>query len=185
MRTGTGYITVNVLEEAGFEQAMLGLSLSRHADPSQMPTIAKRLYNKGTSGETKFLESMYVWLDINAPLYWWNQFDTYRHVSKQSESTMYTLMKGKLTDTSFAPDTNADFVDTINEMIASSDFTTANASLPRGFLQRRIVCVNYKELDHIVHQRYNHMLYEWREFCELIIGKLDHSEFIYQERTNN
>lgn len=53
---------------------------------------AGRLFEKD-GGHNKFLESVILWLDVNAPLYWWTEADTYRLSTKQSESTMHTLEK--------------------------------------------------------------------------------------------
>jgi len=45
-------------------------------------------------GHNKFLETIEVWFDITAPRFIWQEFDTYRiGVTKQSDSTMHTLLK--------------------------------------------------------------------------------------------
>lgn len=40
--------------------------------------------------------------------------------------------------------------------------------LPSSYNQRRTLMVNYEVLSHIYHDRKNHKLDEWREFCEMI-----------------
>ena len=53
-------------------------------------------------GHDKFLESIQVWFVMDMPRYFWQEFDTYRvGGSKQSESTMYTLGKRKLSTSDF------------------------------------------------------------------------------------
>jgi len=75
-------MNVIVLNEYGHEIALKGLALS-YKDSSlcdtkwwddskqtKMRKIAKALAKKG-GGHSKFLESIVVYLDINAPRYWW------------------------------------------------------------------------------------------------------------------
>ena len=86
---------VQIMAECGVVEAMVGLSLSYGVGKSyeEMLEVAKKLYNKD-GGHNKFLESIVVWLNIDAPRYWWQQFDTYRvGTTKQSGSTMHTIMK--------------------------------------------------------------------------------------------
>ncbi len=67
---------VTVLEESGYQHALLGLSLSRGITLEHADRVAQRLAGKD-GGHNKFLESIAVWMDITAPRYWWQQFDTY------------------------------------------------------------------------------------------------------------
>ena len=86
--------------------AMLGLGLSygttsymtlktlmKHTDVfNSLISLAKKLAWK-QGGHNKFLETITLCLDITAPRYWWQEFDTYRvGVTKQSESTMHTII---------------------------------------------------------------------------------------------
>lgn len=87
---------VDVLLEAGYEEALYGLSLSfkdraiprdvwwTKAKFEAMQKRASALY-KLDGGHNKFLESMLVWLDVEAPRGWWSEMDTYRLATKQSE----------------------------------------------------------------------------------------------------
>lgn len=169
---------VKILEEAGFDAAMLGLSLSYNADLERMPARAAALA-PFEGGHNKFLESIIVWLDINAPRYWWQQFDTYRiGVTKQSGSTMHTLLARELTEADFSEDTNPYIIDMVNTMIRSGDLNAVKASLPEGFLQRRIVCTNYKALRHIITQREGHKLPEWATFCREIRDQVQHYDYL-------
>lgn len=125
-------------------------------------------------GHNKFLESIVVWIDITAPRYFWSQFDTYRvGTSKQSESTMHTIMKRHLTKDDFSDKVRQEIIDILNKMIDEKDFEGVKENLPEGFLQRRIVCTNYKVLRNMYHQRKNHKLKEWRFFCDQILMYLD------------
>ena len=172
-------MNVQVLKEAGFQQAFTGVSLSYGTTYARAKNVAiKRLYAKD-GGHNKFLESIVVWLDITAPRYWWQQFDTYRiGMTKQSESTMHTLLKHPLTQENFSdiiPDT---WLEELNKMITEGHLMRAKALLPESFLQRRIVCTNYKSLRNIYTQRKHHRLIEWQDFCDLLYAQLQYPQFI-------
>jgi hypothetical protein len=167
-----------VLREAGYEEAMLGLSLSWNQAVERMPDVARKLAGLD-GGHNKFAESIQMWLDIRAPRYWWQQFDTYRvGVTKQSGSTMHTLMNRLLTDDDFARPLPQEIMDFLNDLISRRMFDDAKNALPEGFMQRRIVSLNYKTLRNIVQQRSGHKLQEWRGFVQAVRGQVGHPEFL-------
>ena len=174
---------IAILKEAGHEEAMLGLSLSYNADPGRMPARADKLSKLNPyEGHSKFLEAIAVWLDVTAPRYGWSQMDTYRcGVSKQSESTMHTLMRRKLTSEDFEGGLHhySDRVlGMLNAHIDVGDFDVVKRFLPESFLQRRIVTTNYKTILHIIRQRHDHKLSEWQDFCHAMRG-LKYRHFIF------
>lgn len=99
-------IKINVIEEAGYNSALFGLGLSYGITSKmdyekfcedenakkKLSDVAVKLATRD-GGHNKFLESIKIWLDVNAPLFWWTESDTYRLTSKQSASTMHTLVK--------------------------------------------------------------------------------------------
>lgn len=188
-------LQLKVIEESSLKPALLGLGLSygltqdiAYAELSgmgdlktlyaQLIRITQKLCNKDT-GENKFLEHIAVWLDIDAPRYWWQQMDTYRvGISKQSESTMHTLTKRPLTQADFAVPIETVILDRINKLINARDWRAVKANLPEAFLQRRVVATNYKVLRHIVAQRAEHRLPEWQDFCNQLRVGLSYPEFI-------
>jgi hypothetical protein len=181
-------MNVTILREAGYTEALLGLSLSYDQDPANMPAVADRLATRD-DGHNKFLESIVVWLDITAPRYWWQETATYRvpqdgedgfqpsGITTQSASTMHTLLRRELTPGDFEYGCHSTILDLLNEGIQSHNLVWVKAHLPEGFLQRRIVCTNYKALRHIVSQRANHKLREWRIFCVALRG-LEHAAWV-------
>ena len=172
---------VEILREAGIEEALLGISLSYNSG-GDMKVVADKLVKRGGS-HSKFLESIAVWLDIEAPRYWWQQFATYRiGTSAQSESTMHTLLDRPLTSKDFADHVTCDMVDLMNELIADNDLQSAKANLPESFLQRRIVCTNYMALKRMIQQRRNHRLEEWQEFCDEVIEQSIYPEFLEETK---
>lgn len=169
---------VKVLGEAGYEFALLGLSLSRHTPIEEMPDVANKLADKD-GGHNKFLESICVWIDVTAPRYWWQQFDTYRiGITKQSESTMYTIVKRPLTQDDFEGYLPQFTLDRMNELIKNKDWQQAKRELPESFLQRRIVRTCYKELRHMRQQRKAHKLPEWHLFLDVLDEQLAIPEFL-------
>ena len=98
-------IDVDVLNLAGYYEALYGIGLSRgltscvsFEEFKDNRELVDRLSSVALSlscldgGHNKFLESIVLWVNIDAPRYFWVEFDTYRvGVTKQSESTMYSL----------------------------------------------------------------------------------------------
>lgn len=170
---------VKIIEEHGFQSAMLGLSLNKKQSVDNMQKVAMKL-GSCDGGHNKFLESITVWLDINAPRFFWSEFDTYRvGVTKQSESTIHTLEKEKLTNDNFEypiPQEHLDFINKFNEDSIVPLYRTKNI-LPEGFLQRRIVTTNYKTLRNIINQRQNHKLPQWKEFCQYLKDNLKYAVY--------
>lgn len=167
---------VKVLKESGFDESLLGLSLSYNSEPSKR--VADKLAWK-SGGHSKFLESMVVWLDIDAPRYFWSQFDTYRvGVTKQSESTMHTLLYKCLDNTNFQGGCHPEILRLLNEAILAGSLSWVKAHLPESFLQRRVVCCNYKTLQNMCVQRKGHKLPEWGVFIESLQDQLEHPYYV-------
>lgn len=140
--------------------------------------VARGLAHK-QGGHNKFLETIMFTLDIDAPRYWWSQFDTYRvGISKQSESTMHTIMAREITDDDFEGGMFEHITEELNairndylkaeaegdEEAKTRCFMDMKAALPEAFLQRRIVVVNLKTLQNMYMQRKNHRLPQWHKF---------------------
>ena len=180
---------VVVLSEAGYDEAMLGLSRSYNKPLHDMPKVAEKLYRKD-GGHNKFLESIMVWLDITAPRYWWQQIDTYRApqdgedgfqptgITKQSESTMHTLLQRELSQDDFEVGIPSDLLFIVNTIIRQKDWYLAKRVLPESFLQSRVVCTNYKAIRNIIKQRCTHKLPEWRIFIDSLMRQLQYQEFL-------
>lgn len=173
------------LGEYGYEQAALGFSLSYNSTPERAKEILPR-YAFAKSGERKFLESIYVWLLVTAPRSFWQEADTYRISTKQSESTMHTLHRKNFTQENFEypiPDEMLKIINDIRDKYSRKEvgIEIFKNCLPEGFLQTREWCFNYKTLQNIYEQRKNHRLSQWRYFCDELLKIIDHPEFIKQE----
>jgi len=92
--------SAKVILEAGYEPAMIGVSLSWASNVERAKQIAPNLAHK-QGGHNKFLESIMIWIDTDFPRDLWSEADTYRISTKQSESTMHTLSKRHLTQEDF------------------------------------------------------------------------------------
>ncbi len=179
---------VTIIHEAGYEAALFGIGLSfgltsdinahdfiwdNAALWDRMEKRAKALAGMG-QGHDKFLRQLMMWVDVDAPLYWWKQFDQYGHTVTQSESTMHTLMKRELTQDDFENEIDPRLISLINSFINAGAFQMANGHLPHSFLQRRIVSMNYATAFTIIQQRTGHKLPEWKLFIDEIKRQAQH-----------
>lgn len=186
-------MNVLILQEAGYISSLFGLGLSygltndltyeqfleNDCDDmfNKLEKAASKLYNKD-GGHNKFLESIQVWLDITAPRYWWSECDTYRAgVTKQSASTMHTILKKPFEQSMFEYPIPFTILIELERLRLDKKFVILKNVLPEGFLQRRIICLNYKVLRNMLAQRKDHKLIEWKYFCQYIYKNVEHPEF--------
>ena len=109
--------------------------------------LLMRLVKAGDE-HAKVVRGIVAWLDINAPRYWWAEFDTYRIGREQlaSESTMHIQGKG------------------LNE----EELVRMKSELHEGTMQRRVQMISYQTLRRMWLQRRTHRLPEWRMFCKWV-----------------
>lgn len=184
-------ITVKKIEEAGYSSAMLGLSFNKKRDVEDMANVSQKLAPV-QHGHNKFLESIIVWLDIRGPRYFWQEADTFRLSTKQSESTMHTLVKELLSvdmDDNAAIDEymaqnfeegscTVELLEKIRTAAAENDLVLIKKMLPEGFVQRRLWCMSYKTLANVIIQRRKHRLPHWPEFVKQVLDQVDHPELL-------
>ena len=174
--------------------------------------IGKQDYNlmlklsKAGTDHAKFMRYINVTLDINAPLYWWKEFDTYKvGTVANSCSTMHKIHEKEFTLEDFSTDhllPHSSFVlqDIIinlnqyrNEYLKTKTKPMKEESkrgelmkkywwqmiqlLPSSYNQKRTIQLNYQVLKNIYHARKNHKLDEWIEFCHWV-EKLPYSKLI-------
>jgi len=182
---------VTILEEAGHDLALRGMAYSykdRAIDPDswwepQLERALKRapLLAPMDAGHNKFLRQIELWIDIEACRAWWSEFDTYKvGTVANSESTMHTLSKRPPSFDDFEEGTHEDIVFTFMRVweMAKGDVTTLKMNLPEGFLQRRMVTMNYAVLRNIIDQRDGHRLKWWGVFIEAIRKQVAHPEYL-------
>lgn len=176
---GCPLMKVTILDECGLKWAYLGLSLNKTQSPNHMGRVANKLAPLDR-GHNKFMESITVWVDITAPRYWWQQFDTYRvGVTKQSESTRKSeIKKFKLVQSNFQTSIPRYLLFLLNRAIKKNNWSKFKGLLPESYLQRRIVCTNYKSLRNIYQQRKNHEMIEWKVFIKKLETDLKYFKFL-------
>jgi len=178
-------VKVSVLRESGYEEAVLGFSLSYNSTIDRTKQILPK-YAFGVPGEGKFLESIFMWIDVTASTKFWVQADTYRISTKQSESQMHTLSKKVLTNEHFEYPLPDSILDYLNESIEQYkrkeiDVEELTCRIPQGYKYRRVWVLSYKTLQNMYWQRKSHKLKSWKYFLETVLSQLEHPEFIVKD----
>lgn len=145
----------------------------------------------------KFMRMITVHLDINAPLYWWKEFDTYKvgtvanscstmHKIHAKEFTLFDFSHEHLTIGSMS--ILAYIIDKLNERrncylnydeLSKKDYFATGITkkdiwwdmiqlLPSSYNQQRTVMMNYEVLANIYKSRKGHKLDEWLKLCDWI-----------------
>lgn len=153
-------------------------------------TLMKSLVSAGTD-HSKFMRMIIVSLDIEAPIYWWKEFDTYKiGTVRNSCSTMHKIHTAPFSVYDFSCDEpeNIQCIITACEELRKQFLETEDKRywraliqlLPESYMQKATVMLNFQVLRNMYHARKNHKLSEWREFCETI-KTLPYSELITME----
>lgn len=129
-------------------------------DLKLMSTLVKR----GDS-HAKCLRGLIVYMEIEAPVYWWCEAECYRagHERLSSASTMHVDCKGLVGD----------------------ELVKAKSEIPMGKMLKKIDMFSYQCLRNIVKQRHDHRLPEWREFVETLHALPFAEELIFVGLKNN
>lgn len=162
--------------------------------------LCKNLIKAGSS-DRKFMRMIHVQADVTAPLYWWKECDTYKvGTVANSCSTMHTIHKKEFTSDDFSHEHLLSenviyFGKTIERLNNARNLFLETKDkeywwqmiqlLPSSFNQMRTVDLDYETLFSIYHQRKNHKLDEWREFCKWIETLPYMKEFLGLEETND
>ena len=145
--------------------------------------LMKTLIKAGTE-HRKFLRMIHVQMDIEAPLYWWKEFETYKiGTVSNSCSTMHKIAAKEFTIEDFSvehllAENTVYFGKTIerlnnarNKFLETKDkkyWWQMIQLLPSSYNQLRTVDLNYEVLLNQYFQRKDHKLDEWRIYCEQI-----------------
>lgn len=155
--------------------------------------LAERLAKSGAS-HSKYRRMLPVIVTVNAPLYWWKEFDTYKvGTVENSCSTMHSIHKKEFTLSDFSYENLLGYDDNLcwgdHVPLAHLEGIVAMLNqyrklfldtedkkywwqmiqmLPTSYNQKRTVSLNYEVLSNMYFQRRYHKLGEWRDFCEWI-----------------
>lgn len=129
-----------------------------------------------------------VQCDIEAPLYWWKEYDTYKvGTVANSCSTMHTITEHPITMDLFSHDRLTEDAEGLMEQyIAIIEFyrqlyldkgdvkfwNNIIQMLPSSWMQKRTVEFNYEHVFQWWIWRRNHKLSEWVELVEFLIKNL-------------
>lgn len=146
-------------------------------------SLAKRLARAG-SDHRKFIRQIFVSVDIEAPIYWWKEYDTYKIATvANSTSTMHKIAAKPFELDDFSHDhMNETALESLKATIAvleqlrqeylqSKDkqvWYSMIQLLPTSYHQLRTCSFNYETLVNIYHARKNHKLEEWHTVCDWI-----------------
>ena len=145
--------------------------------------LAMRLAKAG-SDHRKYLRMVFVSVDVTAPLYWWQEYDTYKVATvANSTSTMHKIHSKPFSMDDFSCDHMTDgtkkFMETVvaelenirlrfKETKSKDDWYDMIQLLPSSYNQMRTCTFNYETLINIYRARKNHKLAEWHTFCDWI-----------------
>lgn len=147
----------------------------------------------GGSVHAKYRRMIPVFVTINAPRFWWTEFDTYKiGTVTNSCSTMHKIHAKEFTLDDFSHEHLSDLAveyleDTVSMLNYARDaYRRTNDKkywwdmiqlLPQSYNQKRTVMLNYEVLVNIYRWRRDHKLDEWHTFCDWI-ERLPYSELI-------
>ena len=160
---------------------------------------------KAGSSHSKYRRMIIVSCDVTAPLYWWKEYDTYKVATvANSCSTMHKIHAKEFTLDDFSHEhlistqgETYEALDVLEEVITALNVNRQNflqtkdkrywwqmiQLLPTSYNQLRTLTLNYEVLANMYHDRKNHKLDEWRDFCKWI-ETLPYSELITGEQNN-
>ena len=144
--------------------------------------LAQRLYKSGSEHRT-YARHILVWMEIDAPLYWWKEMDRYTVGKSQvSESTMHKIHAREFGLDTFSHEhlTKAlsslkATIDILNiarksflETKSKEDWWQMIQLLPSSYNQRRSICMSYEVVFKIIHERTGHKLTEWGTLVDIL-----------------
>ena len=155
-------------------------------------SLMKRLAKAG-SDHRKYLRQIFISMDIDAPLFWWKECDTYKiGTVANSCSTMHKIHSKEFTRDDFSIencDGSAGLVmdtlirelnrlrDLYNETKDKKYWRQMIEMLPSSYNQLRTVTLNYEVAINMYKARRHHKLTEWHTLCDTL-EKFPYSEFI-------
>ena len=150
--------------------------------------LLNKLVRAGDS-HAKALRMINVYCDITAPRMWWAEFDTYKHTTRCSCSTMHTLADKMFSLEDFAytdagvMQMTVDFLNDLRKKYlddkSERNWRILKEQLPECYLQKSTVVMNYQTLRNMYNQRCTHRLEEWHDFCVWVMNLPYSKQLIY------
>lgn len=136
-----------ILDEEGvIENPHVGYTTLVDFDEKDLK-LMKTLIKRGDE-HAKCIRGIIAYAEIEAPVYWWCEMETYRagHERLSSASTMHVECRG----------------------LSGDDLVKAKSEIPMGKTLKKIDFFSYQCLRNIVKQRKGHRLPEWATFIEWV-----------------
>lgn len=138
-------------------------------------TVRKIGSCKTGSGHDQFLTGIIVQFDLTFTVKAWTEAERYHFFDfVSSQSTIHRITRFDL-DTTYIKYVDERIIDIMKEKVAEYNREPTDEkyleilySNPCGFRLTARMTTNYRQLKTIYHQRKNHLLPEWREFCAFI-----------------
>ena len=143
--------------------------------PEITPTVRSLASADMGSGHDQFLTGIVVQFDLTFSIKAWTEAERYHFLDfVSSQSTMHKIAKmdvekqcNKYVTTSTLGELKY-LIDCYNDDPTAENYLKLLYNVPVGFRLTARMTTNYRQLKTIYHQRKNHRLPEWREFCEWI-----------------
>ena len=143
------------------------------------------------SGHDQFLTGIIVQFDLSFTIKAWTEAERYHFLDfVSSQSTMHRVSKMDVRTqcNQYVTENTIAEVERLKEIYlndpTSENFFTLIYNIPVGFRLTARMTTNYRQLKTIYHQRKNHRLPEWRDFCKWI-ESLPYSELITGKGENH
>lgn len=135
---------VNMSINEDYEPPMLQYSANCFIDEKDLKLLST-LIKRGTE-HAKAIRGLVVYAEINAPIYFLREIETYRAGRERlaSNSTMHQQCKG----------------------LVGEELVKAKSEMPMGTMQKTVDMMSYQCIRNIVKQREGHRLPEWRTFID-------------------
>ena len=185
----------NSWHKSDSEYVQDGLVTKYRIGPNDLD-LARRLIKAGPE-HRKFTRQIFVSMDIEAPLYWWKEFDTYKiSTTANSCSTMHKIHDKEFTLDDFAHEhLMDDSVYTMSHLIGvlnlcREKFIETDKKkwwwqmiqlLPTSYMQKRTVTMTYETAYNMEHQRDHHKLDEWHVMVDVIRALPNYQELFGEE----
>ena len=173
-------MVIDSIHVYGLENAIRGSKFPMATDiqkvNDEVTNTTKKLGScKTGTGHDQFLTGIIVQFDLTFTVKAWTEAERYSFLDfVSSQSTMHRISKFDL-DEQYIEYVDSRVIDIMNELKDKynetkdpEDYLRLLYTNPCGFKLTAVMTTNYRQLKTIYHQRKNHKLKEWREFCEQI-----------------
>lgn len=135
----------NLIQQSGNDKEIYFPSLTLHEIDNRDLKLLSTLVKRGTE-HAKAIRGLVVFAEINAPIYFLREIETYRIGRERlaSNSTMHQQCKG----------------------LVGEELVKAKCEMPMGTMQKTVDMMSYQCIRNMVKQREGHRLPEWKAFID-------------------